>query len=193
MKHDYEKIEQLLIQKSFQELDTTQKEWVSYFMSEREYEMQRRVLLESQIVLQEKNPLPISNLVNLQTHFKKQHQKSWVDIFQQPIPAYQTMLLALGGGIAVWWLQPAKIETKTEIKTEIVESIQRDTIIQEKIIYKDKILYKTQTITAEPQRDTIYMPFAERNLFYKEGKKEVLEGKSMQEMKDLMEFIVKMD
>lgn len=191
MNYDYEKLEQLLIQKSFEELDPSQKDWVGNVMSKQEYEAQRRVLLESQILFQEKSPVPASNLAALQKHFKQQHQKSLIDYVKHPIAAYQAVLLAITIGILVWWLHPVEIQIKTETKAEIVQSIQHDTIFQEKIIYKDRIIQQTKTISSPPQRDTIYMPFADRKLFYQEGNKEKLEGKSMQDMKELLDFIVR--
>lgn len=191
MNYDYEKLEELLLQKSFKELDPAQRNWVENFMSEQEYQAQRRVILESKILFQEKGPIPASNLAALQAHFKKHHQKSLVDCLKHPISAYQAVLLAATVGIVVWWVQPIEIQTKIAVKTELVKTIQLDTIFQKKIIYKDRIIYKTQTISSPPQRDTVYMPFADRKLFYQEGNKEKLEGKSMQEMKELLDFIVR--
>jgi len=198
--NNYEKLENLLVDKNFNELSPKQQTWVQSFMSIEEYNAQRRVLIESKSILKEKSVLPVGDLASLQSKFKDQHRISFSSYLSQPIASYQAFLLAAVVGVIVWWLRPTIIETKIETNTEIVYKTKVDTVFQEKIIYQEKVIYKTKKeVISVPTTvtDTVYMPFANKEFFYKEKEdkndlnKEKPKGKSMKDMGDLLDFVVK--
>lgn len=194
--NNYEKLENLLLDKNFDELLPKQQTWVQSLMSTEEYNAQRRVLIESKSILKEKSVLPAGDLASLQSKFKAQHRTSFSSYLNQSIANYQAFLLAAIVGIIVWWLRPTIIKIKTQTNTEIIHQTRVDTVFQDKVIYKEKIIYKTKKEVI-PIPDTVYMPFANKEFFYKEKEnkndltKEKAIGKSMKDMEDLLDFVVK--
>lgn len=194
---DYEKLEQLLLQYPFEELSLAQQEWVGEFMSEQVYELQRKVLLESQVLLDEKPALPRPDFAALQAQFKQQ-QPIGLSFFARPIAGYQALLLAMMVGIFVWFLKPVEVQTNTKIVQTIRVETKTDTLFQEKIIYQERLVYKTKIEYVTPTRDTIYIPFANQESYYQDKKeainnKKPLPGKSMKELDDLLDFMVRLD
>lgn len=196
MSKHYEELEALLLNYDFSELSPKQKAWVQQFVSQEDYEAQRTILQESQLLFTQKAATPNAQLKNLQQHFKQHHKKSIGTLLKHPIAAYQSVVLSCLVGALVWWLKPNTTTYETQIET--VYQTQIDTVFQERIIHQEKIIYKTKTIELPaPPADTVYMPFANREDLYQPKKattpRTPQQGKSMKDTKELMNFVVGVD
>lgn len=197
MSNQYEQIEQLMLRKDFEALNSQEKAFIQDLMSPEAYQQQRNLLITSKRVLAQKPPLEKANLQQLQARFKAKHtdKVSWNSI---NIPIYQAVLLAALVGLVVWFWRPVSIETR--LQKEIVYLPKVDTVFQEKLVEKETIIYKTKTIPVPVlQIDTVYIPTIDKEQFYKEKNsptifaKQNSKGKTMKEMGDLMDFVVGAD
>lgn len=188
MSYTYQDLEQLLLHKDVHELTVQEQKLVEQFTSLEDYELQRNILLKSQELGTQKPIPPANNLAALQTHFKAQQRASRTNVWAQPIPAYQALLLACLVGCIIWWTQPIQVE----IQQEVVYVPKTDTILQEKIVVQEKIVYQTIQLPAPPA-DTIYVPVVDKKQFYQEKEQifanESSKSKSMKEMGRLMDFL----
>ncbi|WMX15644.1 MULTISPECIES: hypothetical protein [unclassified Aureispira] len=192
MNDNYEQLEQLMLQKDFEDLSLDEQQYVQHWMSPQIYQQQRLILIKSKQILSQKKPLDGNTLEDLQARFKAKHQPQQ----QTPtsIPIYQAILAAVLVGIIVGWFRPV---TETVLKKEVVYLPKVDTIIQEKIRIQEKIVYRTKIVEVPILKiDTIYVPTLDKTHFYQEKDtstifaKQHSKGKSIREMGDLMNFVV---
>lgn len=190
MKASYTALEQLLLHKRFDELTAQKRAQVG--LDKRAYAQQRRILLDSKTLLQQAPPL-VDGLAALQAQYQQHHPV--VPFWQRPLPLYQGALLALGVALLVYWCLPMPPPV---VQEKVVYQTQVDTVvrIQEKIVVQENVVYRTNTVRIV-ERDTVYLPLIDRNLFYQEAPEKKAapilatqpKSKSMKDMQGLLDFV----
>lgn len=133
------KFQSLLEEKNFDQLNEREQAFVTAFSSEKEYILQRKIIVDSQVVFEEKTlvvpPLVISNNPGHSIWFKK-------------APVYQT-LLAVAATVVIMLLlrTPQEALVKKEVVTEYVT--QTDTIYETQILRDTFVEYVDKQIVVE--------------------------------------------
>lgn len=194
----YDRLEALLLSKSYEELSSVEQHWVlQQGLDAHSYKQQQQIIQQAQTW--GKQSAPAGSLAALQATFKQQHATK-LPWFKRGIPLYQVLL-----GIFLWW---AGLEYYHSNQTTVPSTptpkvvapiVQVDTIYKEKIVYKDSIIYQERIRTIQlpaPAPDTIYvrLDMAQRDLFYKDSLNysrpaTEIGARSLQDMGDLKQFI----
>ena len=121
---EWDKLEDLLKKKSFQELSLDEKIWVmDYFESEQEYEQFRSTESFLKNIGHSKPLLPEKRiLASLKSEMKQKHVPS-VSWWNFSVPAYASTLLILGFTAFGWWVgqaKPAEIVERVVMKPDTV-------------------------------------------------------------------------
>jgi hypothetical protein len=133
------KFQSLLEEKNFDQLNERERAFVTTFSSEKEYILQRKIIVDSQVVFEDKTlvapPLVISNNPGHSIWFKK-------------APVYQT-LLAVAATVVIMLLlrTPQESLVKKEVVTEYVT--QTDTIYETQILRDTFVEYVDKEIVVE--------------------------------------------
>lgn len=129
----------MLEEKNFDQLNERERAFVTTFSSEKEYILQRKIIVDSQVVFEDKTlvapPLVISNNPGHSIWFKK-------------APVYQT-LLAVAATVVIMLLlrTPQESLVKKEVVTEYVT--QTDTIYETQILRDTFVEYVDKEIVVE--------------------------------------------
>ena len=188
MSPSYTAIEQLLLQKRFEEL--TEAERTQVGLDAVAYAQQRHILQRSQAVLHKKPPPPMNRLATLQAHYDRQHATA--PLWRKPLPLYQVGLLLLGLLALAFWYWPTPVVQEKIVYLPMVDTVLQ---VQEKVVVQEKIVYQTQVQTVRVvERDTIYVPQIDRDQFYQDKAAPTIfakqsKSKSMKEMQGLLDFV----
>jgi len=140
MEHmEWDKLEDLLKKKSFQELSIDEKAWVmDFFESEQEYEQFRNTELFLKNLSDSKALSPEKRIFTaLKSEMKRKHETVAV-WWNFSVPAYASALLVLGFTAFGWWIgqtKPAEIVERVVVKSDTVfVSSKPDTVFIQKIV-----------------------------------------------------------
>ena len=146
-----EQLQNLILSKDFEELDSTEKDFVLKHSSAYDYQMERKVVLDAEGLFDDEEkvlPLPLTI----------PHQENKKGLLA-PIPLYQSVLLAVAAACIVFFFMPRTqvIEKNPETTTEYISKVdtvyqtlqQTDTIFQtiEKPVYLEKKIYVDRYIS----------------------------------------------
>lgn len=190
----YTKLEQLLLAKSYTNLDTKELQWVNTFLTEEAYTLRREILLQSTGVVLPNLPTNKARRESLRQLHQQHYPASFSKLNRQYFTGWQVVLIAILTGIGVYFWFPQR---ETVVQKQVPQVQYRtDTLWQEKVIYEPKIIYKERIVKTPIQIDTVFIeqqsiPSLD-SLFMKEGSKKQQQdipmppkSKSMKDRNDL--------
>jgi len=179
----FDKLEELLRQKSYQQLTADELQFVSEQIGE---EKSYNDLKEMVMTAQQSQSMPVGSSVkhDLVHQFKTKHQSTPFLLLSYKMPAYVNALLIAVAVIAVWYLKPTEqvivdrpvtVQLPGKIDTLMIQS-PADTIFIEKRIRVEVPIYITKTVEV-PQ---VALP-------------QVIKGNSMSDQQGLRDLLVSGD
>jgi hypothetical protein len=152
---EVEKMEQLMRNKSYDELNSEEREWVNQWIdSLEEYELLRKSEIQIRQYLQKErvNPPDQKVLTHLTSRLRLKSAAS-TEMGWTLKPSWSVLLVACFFGFAGWWIgnstsanNPVNALQQVVIRDTIYRASKPDTIVIEKVIYRDRPVILTKSV-----------------------------------------------